>query len=162
MLSGRSGVRGGIGFSGQFVGVGLLLRPKWSVQKHAVPLHIARPRVAGATIAADLFAGLVALDVTAIGTTKADLARLGDLDPLEQTLVRLALGHFGTGRDGGRSVKTLSDRIENHRGDQRDTATLKRGGSVRIRHKFCSPARLDNKTPGVAGQIQVEFMFFEA
>ena len=67
------------------------------MEQHAVPLQIAGPRIAGSTIAADLFAGLVALDMTAIGTTKADLARLGDLDPLEQTLVRLALGHFGTG-----------------------------------------------------------------
>ena len=97
LLNWRSGIRGRTGFSSQFVGLGLFLRPKRSEEQHAVPLHIAGPRVAGAAIAADLFAGLVTLDMTTIGAAKADLTRLGDLDPLEQTLVRLALGHFGTG-----------------------------------------------------------------
>lgn len=92
------------------VGNRLFLRTKRAEQQCSEASHVAGSRVARATVAADLRPGLVALQVTAVGTAEPNLATLGDLDPLQQAFVRLALWHYSTDWiKGGGATKT--DRI---------------------------------------------------
>ena len=94
------------------VGDRLFLRTKWAEQQCSEAHHVACSRVAGAAVASDLRAGLVALQVTAVGTSESNLATLGDLDSLQEPFMRLALWHDCTGGVEGGVFENRSNRTD--------------------------------------------------